>query len=100
MTPFDERNPAVSPDGRWLGYASNETGALEVYVRSLAEGSGRTRVSTGGGTEPRWARSGRELFFRSRDSGYAVPVTPGPVFRAGAPRALFGGRFTTASLTN
>ncbi|MDP3775130.1 MAG: protein kinase, partial [Gemmatimonadales bacterium] len=100
VTPFDERNPAVSPDGRWLAYASNETGASEIYVRNLAEGSGRTRVSTGGGAEPRWARSGRELFFRSRDSVYVVPVTPGPEFRAGAPRALFGGRFTTSNVTN
>jgi len=74
-TPFDERNPAVSPDGRWLAYASNETGNGEVYVRSLAEGSGRTRVSTHGGMEPRWA--------------YVVTVTPGPTFRAGPPRALF-----------
>ncbi len=100
VTPFDERNPAVSPDGRWLAYASNETGALEIYVRGLAEGSGRTRVSTGGGAEPRWARSGRELFFRTADSVYAVAVTPGPEFRAGAPRALFGGRFTVASAAN
>ena len=99
-TPFDERNPAVSPDGRWLAYASNETGTFEIYVRSLAEGSGRTRVSIGGGAEPRWARSGRELFFRSRDSVYAVPVTPGPEFRAGAARALFGGRFTAGNPTN
>ncbi len=100
VTPFDERNPAVSPDGRWLAYASNETGALEVYVRNLAEGSGRTRVSTGGGSEPRWARNGRELFFRSRDSVYVVPVTPGPELHAGAPRALFGGRFSTANTTD
>ena len=100
VTPFDERNPAVSPDGRWLAYASNETGTFEIYVRSLSEGSGRTRVSVGGGAEPRWARSGRELFFRNRDSVYAAPVTPGPEFRAGAARALFGGRFTAGNPTN
>jgi serine/threonine-protein kinase len=100
VTPFDERNPAVSPDDRWLAYASNETGAPEIYVRGLAEGGGRTRVSTGGGTEPRWARSGRELFFRTADSVYVVTVTPGPEFRGGAPRALLGGRFTTSTVTN
>jgi len=97
-TPFDERNPAVSPDGRWLAYVSSETGASEVYVRGLAEGSSRTRVSTSGGVEPRWARSGRELFFRTADTVYVVPVTPGQEFRAGAPRMLFAGRFSQASV--
>ena len=100
VTPFDERNPAVSPDGRWLAYASNETGALEVYVRGLAEGSGRTRISTRGGAEPRWARSGRELFFRTADSVYVAAVVPGTGFRAESPRALFGGRFATGNPTN
>ena len=100
VTPSAERNPAVSPDGRWLAYASNESGVMEVYVRRLAEGGGRTRVSLRGGAEPRWAGGGRELLFRTPDSVYAVPVTPGPEFRAGAPRALFGGRFPRKNTTN
>ncbi|HSR14972.1 MAG TPA: hypothetical protein VLL51_04430, partial [Gemmatimonadales bacterium] len=87
-TPFEERNPAVSPDGRGLAYTSTETGEYEVYVRGLAEGSGRTRVSTGNGGEPRWAHSGRELFFIGRDSVYAVTVTPGPEIRFSTPRGL------------
>jgi len=99
-TPFDERNPTVSPDGRWLAYASNETGQMEVYVRGLEEGSGRTRISTARGAEPRWAHSGRELFYRTPDSVYAVPVTPGPVFRAGTPRALFGAQYVAGNPTN
>ncbi|HWO87509.1 MAG TPA: protein kinase, partial [Gemmatimonadales bacterium] len=100
VTPFDERNPALSPDGRWLAYASNETGALEVYVRGLAEGSGRTRISTVGGAEPRWAQGGRELLFRTADSVYSVSVLPGSEFRASVPRALFGGRFVVSTTTN
>ena len=100
VTAFAERNPAVSPDGRWVAYASNESGVMEVYVRSFAEGGGRTRVSTNGGAEPRWARSGRELFYRTPDSVYSVPVMPGPEFRAGMPRALFGGTFPRKSTTN
>jgi Tol biopolymer transport system component len=99
VTPFDERSPAISPDGRWLAYASNETGAFEVYVRGLEEGSGRTRVSTGGGAEPRWARSGRELFYRKADSIYVVPVLPGSGSGFGPPHAIvrtaMGNGFTT-----
>ena len=99
-TPDAERNPAVSPDGRWLAYTSNVSGALEVYVRSLAEGGGRTRVSLRGGAEPRWARGGSELLFRTADSVFAVAITPGTVFRAGVPRALFGGQFQQKNTTN
>ncbi len=100
MTPYIERNPAVSPDGRWLAYASNESGVLEVYVRDLAEGGGRTRVSLHGGAEPRWVRGGSELLFRTPDSVFAVAVTPGATFRAGVPRGLFAGQFQRKNTTN
>jgi len=99
VTPFDERNPAVSPDSRWLAYASDETGQREVYVRGLAEGSGRIRLSTGGGAEPLWGHSGRELFYRSLngDTMYVVPVTPGPAFHAGQPRVMFTGDYVAGN---
>ena len=100
VTPSAERNPAVSPDGRWLAYASNESGEMEVYVRSLNEGGDRTRVSNRGGAEPRWPQSGRELFYRTPDSVYVVPILQGQEFRAGAPRALFGGNFPRKNTTN
>ena len=92
-TPFDERAMALSPDGRWLAYVSNETGVDEVYVRQLREGSARWRMSTRGGTEPRWGRAGRELFFRNGDSMYAVTMRLGADAQAGPPRALFGGKY-------
>jgi hypothetical protein len=95
-TPFQERGIALSPDGRWLAYVSNETGSDEIYVRELAEGSARRRISTAGGSEPRWSRS--ELFFRHGDSLYAVAIAPGPPFHAGQPRALFA--VTHPSLPN
>src|SRR5262249_11795238 len=60
-TPFIERYPAFSPDGRWLAYASNESGALEVYVRPFPGPGGRWQISTGG--FPIWSRDGRELLF-------------------------------------
>jgi len=63
---FDEYGPALSPDGEWLAYSSDETGQQEVYVRPFPEvDSGRMRVSTGGGWSPRWSRDGTELFFMS-----------------------------------
>ena len=61
---FTEMHPAVSRDGHWLAYTSNESGANEVYVRPFPETSrGRWQVSTGGGSEPIWSPDGRELFF-------------------------------------
>jgi serine/threonine-protein kinase len=91
-TPFEERAIALSPDGRWLAYVSNETGSDEVYVRRLLEGSARWRVSMRGGNEPRWGHGG-ELLFRNGDSLYAVAMQLGAELRAGPPRALFGGKF-------
>jgi len=63
-SPFEERAPSFSPDGRWLAYQSNESGSFEVYVRPFPDRSGKWQISTGGGNEPRWSRNGHELFFR------------------------------------
>jgi serine/threonine-protein kinase len=63
--PFSESWPAVSPDGRWLAYQSNESGRNEIYVRPLRGEGTRRQVSRRGGVSPTWARSGRELFFES-----------------------------------
>jgi serine/threonine-protein kinase len=70
---------------------TNESGRNEVYVRRLDDpGAGRTQVSVDGGDEPRWAHSGRELFFRSRRGEMVVTdVTTGAAFTAGPPRVLF-----------
>lgn len=90
-TPFDETTPAISPDGRWLAYVSEESGRHEVYVRPFPNtGSAKWQVSSNGGTEPVWARSGRELFFRSaRDELVSVPVLPRETFAIGEQRVLF-----------
>jgi serine/threonine-protein kinase len=64
VTPFFEGWTSVSPDEKWLAYASNESGRSEVYVRRL-DGSGeRLQVSLDGATGPRWSPTGRELFYR------------------------------------
>ena len=88
---FDHFAMVVSPDGQWLAYVSNESGAPEVYVRPFpAVDSARFAVSVGGGVEPLWKRDGTELFFRNpRGAMFAVPVTLGRRFVAGTPRLLF-----------
>ncbi len=90
-TEFQETAPAVSPDGRWLAYVSNETGGSEVYVRPFPNvADGRWLVSTSGGSEPVWAHSGRELFYRDGAQRLvAVEVLPGEAFVTGAQRTLF-----------
>ena len=80
---------ALSPDGRWLAYVSIPTGRREVYVAPFPSGTPTHLVSRDGGSEPRWAHSGRELFFKSGGRLMAVSVAPGSAFVAGTPRPLF-----------
>jgi len=79
---FSELHPSISPDGRWLAYASNESGANEIYVRPFpGTTGGRWQVSTGGGIEPRWSPDGRELYFLDGTPRLMVArVRGGPVF--------------------
>jgi len=84
------RNGQFSPDGKWVAYASNETGKWEIYVTSFPEPRGKWQVSTGGGEQPRWRGDGKELFYLSADyKMMAAPVTIGANFDAGTPVALF-----------
>ncbi len=64
-TPFDDAHPALSPDGRWLAYVSNQSGQSEVVVRSFPTLSTQVQISTAGGTEPVWGPNGRELYYRA-----------------------------------
>ncbi|HJS47846.1 MAG TPA: hypothetical protein VJ773_07670, partial [Gemmatimonadales bacterium] len=90
-TPFEERAPALSPDGRWLAYQSDETGRYEVYVRPFpATSTAKWQVSTGGGTVPRWSPNGRALYYRGTGNVITVEVLPSPSFTAGGRRTLFG----------
>ncbi len=85
---FDELYPEFSPDGRWIAYASNESGRNEVYVRPFPGPGGRTQVSSQGGIQPLWGR-GKRLFYRWQDQVWAVDVRTDGGFRAGKPRLLF-----------
>ena len=84
------RNGQFSPDGKWVAYASNESGKWEIYVTSFPEPRGKWQVSTGGGQQPRWRSDGKELFYLSSDNKMmAAPVTTGTKFDSGTPVALF-----------
>ena len=94
-TPFDEGNPDISPDGRWIAHLSLESGRSEIYVRPFPGPGGKWQISTEGGVAPVWARNGRELFYASSPTGklMAVDVTTQPTFQAGTPRVVLDGGF-------
>jgi Tol biopolymer transport system component len=89
-TPYNEHSATFSPNGRFIAFASDESGQLEIYVQPTAGPGERVRVSIAGGVGPRWRRDGRELFYLSPDrSLMAVPVSGGDRLEFGAPKALF-----------
>jgi eukaryotic-like serine/threonine-protein kinase len=93
-----EIQPRLSADGRWLAFTSNSTGKNEVYVARFPAGTGRTRVSASGGSEPRWRGDGKELFYIAADGQLmAVETATAGEFRALNTRPLFKTRLRRAS---
>jgi serine/threonine-protein kinase len=93
---YEYMYPTFSPDGRYVAYASNETGPWEIYIRPF-DGDGRlVQVSNAGGTEPLWAPRGVELFYRNDDRVLVVEVSTAPVLTIGKPRDLFSGPYAHA----
>ncbi len=90
-TPFDENWATLSPDGKWMAYASDETGQYEVYVTQFPSGAGKWQISEGGASLPRWRHDGRELFYMSSDLRlFAVKImASGNQFNVGASEKLF-----------
>ncbi len=82
-------SPTFSPDGRWLAYASSESGRAEIYVQPFPDEDRRSLISNSGGQEPAWAADGRGIFYRVEDRMMAVQVEAEPVFTPGRPRELF-----------
>jgi DNA-binding winged helix-turn-helix (wHTH) protein/Tol biopolymer transport system component len=81
---------AVSPDGRWLAFVSDESGTNEVYVQSFPTPGPRIRISSGGGNQPAWRQDGHELFYVAENRTLmAVPITPGATFNPGSAQKLF-----------
>ena len=100
-TGFNEMQGEVSPDSKWIAYTSDESGGSnEVYATGFPAGGARWRVSSGGGSFPRWSRDGKELFYRALDGTLMVaPVrtvshalefgTPAALFRVSEPSGMF-----------
>jgi serine/threonine-protein kinase len=98
-TRFTEMTPALSPNGRWLAYVSNETGEDEIYVVPFPNtGAGKWAISAGGGTEPLWSHRGNELFYRAGSGDLvAVEIHTQPRFSLGRSAALFPAAGFTSS---
>ena len=98
---YNEIQPQISPDGRWMAYASDQSGDFEVYVRPFPEvNKTMWQVSTSGGRDPLWAPDGRELFYRNGNSVMAVEVETKSAFSPGKPKVLFQGEYISGSTSN
>jgi serine/threonine-protein kinase len=100
QTEYVEGQPKVSPDGKWIAYASNESGRNEICVRPFPEvEKGKWPVSTNGGSCPLWSPDGRELYYLGDDNSVmAVSVETSPTFGFGVPRILFQSRYVGFSV--
>ena len=87
--PYSQLNPALSADGHWLAFTSNESGQWEVYVQAFPGPGARARVSLNGGVMPVWNRNGRELFYRSGNRLYVASVAAESGFHVTDRRLLF-----------
>ena len=98
QTPFGESGSVFSPEGRWLAYMSSESGRQEIYAQPFPGPGGKRQISTEGGREPVWARTG-ELFYRNGNQMMAVEITTEPTFSAGTPKVLFEGDFQRGAVS-
>jgi Tol biopolymer transport system component len=88
---------AVSPDERFVAYAGDESGRIEIYVTPLPGPGPKRQLTPDGGSEPVWSRDGREVFYRQGGRMMAIPVNVSGALVAGPPRALFDDRFAPGS---
>jgi serine/threonine-protein kinase len=97
-----EAVPMFSPDGRWIAYRSNESGADEIYVRASSGSGGHWQISDGGGMLAFWAPGGHDLFYETSDNRIMIIdyTTNGASFVKGKPRIWFGQRIYSPSRAN
>jgi Tol biopolymer transport system component len=93
QTPAAERQGTLSPDARWMAYASNESGRPEIYVEPVPGPGGRWQISTNGGEQPRWVRNGKEIVYRNGTKMMSAAVQIQPTFSAAKPVELFDRKF-------
>ena len=99
--PVTDSEPMLSPDGRWLAYASVENAEYDVFVQPFPATGAKWQISSGGGRQPAWRRDGRELYLVTNDGRFfVVDVRPGPTFDFSAPRLLFKMPANTISVRN
>jgi dipeptidyl aminopeptidase/acylaminoacyl peptidase len=87
-TPFTESSAAVSSDGKYVAYTSDESGRTEVYAIPFSGSGDRMTVSTDGGTGPVWSRDGKELFYRAGDDLVSVEVLSTAPLKLGSRKKL------------
>jgi eukaryotic-like serine/threonine-protein kinase len=90
QTPANETVGQFSPDGRWMAYASDESGTRQIYVQAIPANGDKRQISTAGGDQPRWRRDGHELFYIANNQTLmAAPVKTVGTFETDTPRPLF-----------
>jgi hypothetical protein len=89
----NQRHGIWSPNGKWIAYASDESGRWEVYVEAYPSPGVKTMISTEGGHQPLWSRDGTELFYRSGDKMMATKIEAESGFEVSKPEELFERRF-------
>jgi hypothetical protein len=93
QTRFAEGSPRFSPDGRYLAYTSNESGRNEIYVLAYPGPGPKVQISTDGGTDVVWKRSGGELYYRDGDKMMVASVSTTGSFKVSKPQLLWTGRY-------
>jgi Tol biopolymer transport system component len=98
-TKFNEGVPQLSPDGRWLAYISDQAGANNVYIEPFPQTGAKYQVSTGGATQPRWRRDGKELFYRTTEDRMASVMVNATLhgLQISQPSVLFQTHLATSS---
>jgi serine/threonine-protein kinase len=87
-TKKDEYESALSPNGKWIAYLTDETGSYQIFVRSFPNKEGKWQISNDVAEEPRWSPDGKFLYYRKSSQLMVVPVTTTGTFSSGVPSVL------------